>query len=106
MLVRTSSLLEGWSSRGQCLKLKVFRIWEEHTGDNDDTGLASGTLGSPGKVTRVETKSTVLVVTTAGADGVDALGTDTGVGGLATKLEGSLLPCSLLSEIAFIPSVR
>lgn len=83
-------------------KLVVGRV----VGDNDDTGLAGGTLGSPGKVTRVETKSAVLVVTTAGADGVDALGTDTGVGGLATKLEGSLLPCSLLSEIAFIPSVR
>jgi hypothetical protein len=33
------------------------------------------------------------VVTAAGAHDVDALGTDTGVGGLATSLESSLLPC-------------
>jgi hypothetical protein len=61
--------------------------------DTDDTGLAGGTLRSPGKVTRVETQGTVLVVATAGADSVDALGADTGVGLLAAGLESALLPC-------------
>jgi hypothetical protein len=62
-------------------------------GDGNDTGLAGGALGGPGKVTGLETESTVLVVTATGADDVDALGTDTGVGGLATSFESSLLPC-------------
>jgi hypothetical protein len=39
------------------------------------------------------------MVAAAGADGVDALGTDTGVRRLATRLEGSLLPCTQLSEM-------
>ena len=72
---------------------------EERTGDSNDTGLAGGALRGPGKVARVETERTVLVVTAAGADGVDALGTDTGVRRLTTRLEGSLLPCTQLSEI-------
>lgn len=62
-------------------------------GDDDDTGLAGAALGGPGEVARVETQSTVLVVTAAGADSVDALGADTGVGLLATRLENALLPC-------------
>lgn len=62
-------------------------------GDTDDTGLAGGALGGPGEVTGVETQGTVLVVTAAGADGVDALGANTGVGTLATGLESALLPC-------------
>lgn len=61
-------------------------------GDDDDTGLAGAALGGPGEVTRVETQGTVLVVAAAGADGVDALGADTGLGRLATKLESALLP--------------
>ena len=79
---------------------------EELTGDNDDTGLAGAALRGPGEVARVETEGTVLVVATAGADDVDALGTDTGVRRLAARLEGSLLPCTQLSEIAFISIVR
>jgi len=39
------------------------------------------------------------VVAAAGADNVNALGTDTGVRGLTTQLEGSLLPCTQLSEM-------
>lgn len=61
--------------------------------DTDDTGLAGGALRGPGEVTRVEAQGTVLVVAAAGADGVDALGTDTGVGLLAAGLESALLPC-------------
>lgn len=62
-------------------------------GDDDDTGLAGDTLGGPGEVTGVETEGTVLVVAATGADGVDALGADTGLRRLATKLESALLPC-------------
>lgn len=61
--------------------------------DVDDTGLAGAALGRPGEVTGVETEGTVLVVTAAGPDDVDALGSDTGVRGLAAQLESSLLPC-------------
>lgn len=83
------------------------RMWKR-TGDDNDTGLAGDALGGPGKVTRVETQGTVLVVAAAGADDVDALGADTSVGGLATKLEGSLLPCTQqLSEMfAFLLCVE
>ena len=56
-------------------------------GDNDDTGLAGNTLGTPGEVTGLETEGTELAVTTTGADQVDSLVADTGVGGLATLLE-------------------
>lgn len=70
------------------------REQEIRTGDGNDTGLASAALGGPGKVARVKTKGTVLVVATTGADGVNALSTDLGVGRLATRLEGSLLPCN------------
>jgi hypothetical protein len=62
-------------------------------GDGDDAGLAGAALGGPGEVAGVEAEGTVLVVTTAGADGVDALGANTGVGTLATSFESALLPC-------------
>jgi hypothetical protein len=62
-------------------------------GDGNDTGLAGAALGGPGEVTGVETEGTVLVVTTASADGVDSLGADLGVGTLAASLESALLPC-------------
>jgi hypothetical protein len=71
--------------------------------DHDDTGLAGAALRGPGEVARVETERTVLVVAAAGADNVDTLGTDTGVRRLATCLEGSLLPCTQLSEIFPFP---
>lgn len=62
-------------------------------GDADEAGLAGAALRAPGEVTRVEAERPVLVVAAAGADGVDALGADTGVGGLAALLENALLPC-------------
>jgi hypothetical protein len=61
-------------------------------GDDNHTGLAGDALGGPREVTGVETEGTVLVVTATGANGVDALGTDTGVRGLTAQLESSLLP--------------
>lgn len=70
-------------------KLVVRRV----VGDGNDTSLAGGALGGPGEVARVETQGTILVVTTTGADGVNTLGADTGVGTLATGFESALLPC-------------
>lgn len=61
-------------------------------GDGDDARLACAALGGPGKVTRLEAQGAVLVVAAAGADGVDTLGADTGVGTLAASLESALLP--------------
>ncbi len=69
-------------------KLVVGRM----VGDNNDTGLAGAALRGPGEVARVETQSTVFVIAAAGADGVDSLGTDTGVGLLTAGLESALLP--------------
>lgn len=62
-------------------------------GDDDDARLARAALGAPGEVTSVEAERAVLVVAAAGADGVDPLGADAGVGGLAAELESALLPC-------------
>lgn len=67
-------------------------------GDGDDTGLAGAALGSPGEVARVEAQGAVLVVTAAGADGMDTLRANTGVGTLATSFESALLPCCSRSE--------
>jgi hypothetical protein len=70
-------------------KLVVGRV----VGDGDDTGLAGAALGGPGEVAGVEAQGAVLVVAATGADGVDALGADTGVGTLTTGFESALLPC-------------
>lgn len=67
-------------------------------GDRDDTRLAGAALRGPGEVARVETQSTILVVASAGADSVNALGTNTGVGTLAASFESALLPCWYRSE--------
>ena len=57
----------------------------------DDTAAEGNTLGGPGEVARVETKSTTLHDAETAADKVDALLTDTGHGGLTAELELSLL---------------
>ncbi|GMR37206.1 hypothetical protein PMAYCL1PPCAC_07401, partial [Pristionchus mayeri] len=57
----------------------------------DDTGLASSTLASPGEVSGVETESTVLEVSSASADKMDALSSNLGVGSGTAELELSLL---------------
>lgn len=64
--------------------------------DTDHTGLAGNTLGAPGEVTGVETEGTELLVTTASADQVNSLSTDTGVGGLTTLVERSVTSCKNL----------
>ena len=59
--------------------------------DSDDTGLAGDGLGTPGEVTGIQTHGTELAVTSTGANLVDALSTELGVGSLTTQLELSLL---------------
>lgn len=58
-------------------------------GDNDHADLAGDALAAPGEVAGVDTQGAELAVAATGADEVDALGTDTCVGGLATLLESS-----------------
>ena len=55
--------------------------------DTDDTGLLGDTLRTPREVASVETEGTELAVAAAGADEVDTLGANTGVGRLAALLE-------------------
>jgi hypothetical protein len=59
-------------------------------GHSNDTGLAGDTLRAPREVTGVQTEGTELLVATTGADKVNALGANTGVGGLAALLERSV----------------
>lgn len=58
--------------------------------DGDDTDFAGDALAAPGEVAGIETECAELAVATASADEVDSLGSDTGVGRLATLLESSV----------------
>src|SRR4051812_47160914 len=64
--------------------------------DNDDTDLASNSLGSPREIAGFETESAELAVTTTGTHEMDSLGSDTGVGFLSAGFESALLPCKIL----------
>ena len=55
--------------------------------DTDDTGLLGDALGAPGEVAGLETESTELAVAATGADKMDTLSANTGIGRLATLLE-------------------
>jgi len=81
------NLDNGGLGQGVCADQLVVGGVEGHS---DDTGLAGDTLGAPGEVAGLETESTELLVTTTGADQVDALGANTGVGGLTALLERSV----------------
>lgn len=81
--------LRGYSKGQICSKRRYAD--EGNTHDTDDPRLAGNVLAAPGEVARVETESTVLEVTTADPNGVNALGAELGVGGLPTELELSLL---------------
>jgi len=63
--------------------------------DDDDTDLAGDTLRGPREVAGFETESTELAVATTGADEMDSLGSDTGVGFLSAGFESALLPCKI-----------
>ena len=80
----------------------VVRRVVRHT---NHTGLAGNTLGAPGEVTGVETEGTELLVTTTSADQVNSLGTDTGVGGLTTLVERSVLSCKNIAHFCFDPCI-
>lgn len=68
-------------------QLVVGRV-ESHS---DHADLAGDALAAPGEVAGVETQSTELAVAATGANKVDALWSDTGVGWLPTLLESSVL---------------
>ena len=61
------------------------------THDTNDTSLPRDALAAPSEVTRVKTESAVLDVPTTDTNGVDTLGTELGVGSLATELEFPVL---------------
>ena len=54
------------------------------THDLDQSGLPGGVLGSPSKVSTVESESPVLGVSTSSSDLVDSLGSKLGHGRLST----------------------
>ena len=68
--------------------------WMER--DDDDTDLAGNSLRGPREVAGLETEGTELAVTTTGADEMDSLSTDTGIGLLSACFESALLPCKFL----------
>ena len=61
---------------------------EHHT---DDTDFASDAFTAPSEVAGIETEGTEFAVAATGANEMDALGADTGVGRLTTFLDGSVL---------------
>ena len=61
--------------------------------DDNDTDFPGNALGAPAEVAAVKTQSTVFGVAAAGADEMDALVADTGVGWLAALLESSMVYC-------------
>ena len=71
-------------------QIKIRRGYRLCTYDTDQTSLARNMLRAPGKVARVQTEGTELLVATAGAHSADALRTELGVRSLATELELSL----------------
>lgn len=76
----------GFSKRIRADKFVVRRM-EGHANDTDFAGYA---LGAPGEVTGFETEGAVFGVTTTGADEMDTLCADTGVGWLAALLKSSV----------------
>ncbi len=76
----------------------VVRRMEGHL---DDADLAGDAFGAPGEVAGIEAEGAILGVTTTGADEMDTLGADTGVGWLA-----ALLKSSVFLKIRLISSSR
>lgn len=65
----------------------VVRRMEGHLNDAD---LAGDAFGAPGEVAGIEAEGAILGVTTTGADEMDTLSADTGVGWLAALLKSSI----------------
>lgn len=59
--------------------------------DIDDAGLPGCHFTTPRKVTRIESKTSFLDISTTNTDFVNAFGANTGVGRLPTQFELSLL---------------
>lgn len=66
--------------------------------DTDHTGLLGDALRSPREVAGVETQSTELAVSAAGADKMDTLSANTGIGRLATLLESPAVMLDMTLE--------
>lgn len=66
--------------------------------DADDAGLLGDALRAPGVVAGVETESAELAVAATGADKMDALAANTGIGGLATLLESPIVMSDMTLE--------
>ena len=81
-------LHDGCLGQGVCAHELIVRRVER---DGDDTNFARDALTTPGEVAGVETQSAELAVAATGADQVDALAADTGVGRLPTFLERSVV---------------
>ena len=73
------------------LRTTHLHVHRPCTYDREDPSLASGALARPRKVASLETEGPVLQVSSTDTHGVDTLGTELRVGGLATELELSLL---------------
>jgi len=76
-------------------KLVVGRV-ESHS---DNANLAGNTLRTPREVSGFEAQATELAVAAARAHEMDALGADTGVGGLAALLESSVVQIALSANL-------
>ncbi len=59
-------------------------------GYDDDADLAGDAFAAPGEVAGFEAQGAVLGVAAAGADEMDSLAADAGVGWLTTFLKGSV----------------
>ena len=60
----------------------------------DDTDFAGYSFRAPREIATFEAEAAILSVTTTGADEMDTLGADSGIGWLAAFLKGSVFPRS------------
>ena len=79
-------------AKGSASRSEVDPEEDSCTHDVDDPGLPGNVLRSPSEVTRVQSHSPVLGVSSSDTDLVNPLGTQLGHGGLTTQLKLSLLP--------------
>ena len=75
------------SGLGQGVRADEFVV-RRMEDDADDTDFAGDALAAPGEIAGVEAEGAELAVAAPGTHEMDALGADTGVGGLTALLEG------------------
>ena len=78
---------DGGFGKRVCADKFVVRRMKGHA---DDTDFAGYSFGAPREVAAFEAEAAVLSIPTTGADEMDTLGADSGVGWLAALLEGSV----------------